>query len=267
MRDVQSEFDERKICIDRVGLRSVKIPLAILCRSGELQNTVAELDVAVDLPHRFRGTHMSRLFEEVAPFQARLWLDTLPDLLAALRERLEANTAFVRISFPFFINKAAPVTGTVGALSYFCTFGGKCDENGADITLEVNVPVTTLCPCSRAMSSKGAHNQRGIIKVVMRFSDPPWIEDLVELVEACGSCGVYSVLKRPDEKFVTERAYSRPRFVEDVVREVAQKLQAADNVLWFAVEAESQESIHDHNAYAFIKRDKREPNAWTGSDE
>ena len=257
MRDVQSERDDRQLSIDRVGLRGVKVPIAVMRRGDQLEQTVAELDVAVDLPHRFRGTHMSRLFEEVSKYRDKLWLDNIDQLLMGLRERLETDEAFIRVAFPFFIDKAAPVTKSIGPISYQCAIGGKVDEKGCDITLEVSVPVTTLCPCSRALSQKGAHNQRGVIKTVVRFKKPIWIEDMVELVESCASCGIYSVLKRPDEKYVTERAYSRPRFVEDVVREVAGILQKDDNITWFAVEAVSQESIHDHDAYAFIKRDKR----------
>jgi len=254
---VQNEEDPRLIRVDRVGVRRLQVPLAVCRREGGLQQTVAELDVAVDLPGRFRGTHMSRLLEEVGMYRDRLWLDTLPRLLTGLRERLKTDVAYVRVAFPFFVDKAAPVTGVVGPIAYRCAMGGRADETGCDVTLEVNVPVTTLCPCSRAMARHGAHNQRGVITTVVRFREAPWVEDIVELVEGCGSCGVYSVLKRPDEKWVTERAYGRPRFVEDVVREVAQRLHDDENIVWYAVEAESQESIHDHNAYAFIKRDKR----------
>ncbi len=257
MRDVQSEHDDRRLPIDKVGLRGVKVPITVVRRGGELEATIAELDVAVDLPHRFRGTHMSRLFEEVSRYRQRLWFDNIGDLLASLRERLETAEAFIRVAFPFYIDKEAPVTKAVGPVYYQCALGGQINEDGTDVRLEVNVPVTTLCPCSRALSQKGAHNQRGVIKTVLRFTKPIWIEDIVELVESCASCGIYAVLKRPDEKYVTERAYSRPRFVEDVVREVASKLMEDDNIVWFAVEAVSQESIHDHDAYAFIKRDKR----------
>lgn len=258
MHDVQAEDDGRNIRIDRVGVRRVKFPLNVVARGGGLRPTVAEVDLAVELPQKWRGTHMSRLVEVMTSYRERLWLDTMGDLLDDLRSRLDARASFARVEFPFFIDKAAPVTGAVGPLAYRCALGGESVEGRVDLTLEVVVPVTTLCPCSQAMADRGAHNQRGAIKTVVRFHGPLFIEDLVELVEACGSCGVYSVLKRPDEKWVTEHAYARPRFVEDVVRDVAVALGERPDVTWFAIEAESHESIHDHDAYAFVKRDKRE---------
>ena len=258
MRDVQSELDHRRIDIDRVGLRGVKLPISIISRDSSLVHTVAEVDMAVDLPHSFRGIHMSRLIEEFEVYRHGLDLKKLESLLQSFRERLEARVSYVRVAFPFFREKIAPISKIASPLSYPSAFSGRCDEDGADLTMEVKVPVTTLCPCSRALSEKGAHNQRGVIKSVVRFKGSLELEELIDFIEDSASCGIYSLLKRADEKYVTERAYSRPRFVEDVIREVAKRLDSEDRVTWYTVEAESHESIHDHEAYAFIKRDKNE---------
>lgn len=255
--DVQNQPDGRQITIDKVGVRGVRVPVAVPVNSGQIVNTVGDLDLSVELPHMFRGTHMSRLFEEFNKFSNYFWVDEMAALLKSLQERLGTESAFMRLEFPVFIEKLAPVTKIPGPLSYTCALGGKATGDDVDVTLEVSVPVTTLCPCSKELADFGAHNQRGIIKAVVRFKEAPVLIDLIRMIEDCGSCGIYSVLKRPDEKYVTEMAYNRPRFVEDVVREIAEKFTADDNITWFAVEAESQESIHDHNAYAFVKRDKR----------
>ena len=257
LADVQSELDDRCLTINKVGLREVKVPLSVPVDSTTIANTVAELDLFVELPHMCRGTHMSRLFEEFNRFSNVFWTNEMNALLCNLQSSLESENAYVNLRFPVFIQKKAPVTGAVGPVSYKCALGGQAKGEDRDVTLEVVVPVTTLCPCSRELSEYGAHNQRGIIRAVVRFDTPPVLADHIRSLEECGSCGIYSVLKRPDEKFVTEKAYKQPRFVEDVVREVARKFSEDDNITWFAVEAESYESIHDHNAYAFIKRDKR----------
>lgn len=257
LSDVQNETDNRKITIDKVGLRGVKVPVTVPVNSCKMVHTTGELDLSVELPHRFRGTHMSRIFEEFNKYNDCFWVDEMSDLLKSLQSRLETPNAFMRLQFPVFINKEAPVTKASGPLSYTCALGGSANKKEIDITLEVSVPVTTLCPCSKELADAGAHNQRGMIKAVVRFKKVPLLTDLISMIENCGSCGIYPVLKRPDEKYVTEMAYNNPKFVEDVVREVAQHFNEDDNITWFAVEAESQESIHDHNAYAFVKRDKR----------
>jgi GTP cyclohydrolase I len=255
--DVQNQVDDRCITIDKVGLRGVRVPVSVPVDSDLVISTVGDLDLSVELPHMFRGTHMSRLFEEFNKFSSYFWVDEMAILLRALQSRLETESAFMRLEFPVFIEKKAPVTKVRGPMSYSCALGGRATGDDIDVTLEVSVPVTTLCPCSRELADFGAHNQRGVIKAVVRFKKAPVLIELIKMIEDCGSCGIYSVLKRPDEKYVTEMAYKNPRFVEDVVREVAQKFAADENITWFAVEVESQESIHDHNAYAFIKRDKR----------
>lgn len=256
LADVQNEADDRRLTINKVGLRNVKVPVRVPVDRNAMA-TVGDLDLFVELPHMYRGTHMSRLFEEFNRFSDCFWVDEMKSLLINLQEKLGTDNAFVNLRFPVFLNKKAPVTGSPGPVSYSCALGGQARGDELDVTLEVLVPVTTLCPCSKEMSEYGAHNQRGVIRAVVRFESAPVLAELIRSLEDCGSCGIYSVLKRPDEKYVTEQAYKNPRFVEDVVREVAKKFTDDENITWFAVEAESYESIHDHNAYAFIKRDKR----------
>jgi len=257
VRDVQSEPDTRSIPIDRVGIRRVRYPLSVEMRDGSLQTTVAVIDLAVDLVENLRGAHMSRFFDALeTTIRSGLTPRTLEQLLELLLERFESDAAYVRVAFPLFVDKKAPVTGTQAPVAYDCAYSGSLDGSGSDCRLEVVVPVTTLCPCSQAMADQGAHNQRAKVKVVTRFNGVLWAQDLVEQIESCASCGIYAALKRPDEKYVTERAYARPRFVEDLVRDVAHRLEEDSRVTWFVVEAESHESIHDHDAYAFIKRSK-----------
>lgn len=253
LKDTQSERDDRQLPIDRVGVRSLRFPLRIRDRDSALQHTVATVSLAVDLPHHYKGTHMSRFVEVLHAHGSELTVDTIAGMPMELIKKLHADKAHVEFRFPYFRAKKAPVSGAEGLLDYGVVFEVNADKDSSDFVLTVEVPVTTLCPCSKAISARGAHNQRGIVTLAVRFSEPVWIEDLIELVEASASAQLYSLLKRPDEKFVTEAAYDNPVFVEDLVRNVAQKVKSHPRITWFRVEAENFESIHNHNAWAMIE--------------
>ncbi|MFZ4507193.1 MAG: GTP cyclohydrolase FolE2 [Fimbriimonas sp.] len=253
--DIQSTPDERNIPIDRVGVRQVKYPMHVRERDNGQQHTVGTFALTVDLPKEFKGTHMSRFLEVLGEYNHDLGPETIPHILAKLREKLFAETANLEVSFVLFREKAAPVTGKKGMMGYECGFaatGGKTNL----FELILTVPVTTLCPCSKEISDRGAHNQRGYVRVRVQPNGLLWLEDVIDLIEACGSAPLYPVLKRPDEKFVTEQAYDNPRFVEDLVREVALAFDRDDRIVAYEVEVENHESIHDHNAYAYLKRAK-----------
>lgn len=255
LTDTQSELDDRKIAIDRVGVKALKFPLEVRNKDGSTQRTVATTALAVDLPHHFKGTHMSRFVEVLNSHGNCLDVREMTAIPEELLGRLEARKAHVEFRFPFFRSKPAPVTGMSGVMDYEVVFEAESDiEGNHDFILTVIVPVATLCPCSKAISDRGAHNQRGMVTYSVRFREPIWIEDLVDLVEASSSCELYSLLKRPDEKAVTERAYDNPVFVEDLVRNVAARSNAQENIVWYRVEAENHESIHNHNAYAVVEK-------------
>ncbi len=254
--DVQNELDNRKIAIDKVGVKNVQYPITVLDKTAGVQQTVAEINMYVNLPHQYRGTHMSRFLSILNENRDEVTIKTVPKILHAMRERLNAESAHVDITFPYFMRKKAPVSGEESLLGYICTIHGVTNST-LDLGIEVEVPVTTLCPCSKAISETGAHNQRGNVKVAVRFDKFIWIEDLIAIIEESASCDVYSLLKREDEKYVTEKAYGNPMFVEDVVRTISQKLDGNENIVWFSVGCETLESIHNHNAYAFIEQDKR----------
>jgi GTP cyclohydrolase I len=255
LTDTQSELDDRKIAIDRVGVKALKFPLEVRNKDGSTQRTVATTALAVDLPHHFKGTHMSRFVEVLNSHGNCLDVREMTAIPEELLGRLEARKAHVEFRFPFFRSKPAPVTGMSGVMDYEVVFEAESDiEGNHDFILTVIVPVATLCPCSKAISDRGAHNQRGMVTYSVRFREPIWIEDLVDLVEASSSCELYSLLKRPDEKAVTERAYDNPVFVEDLVRNVAARSNAQENIIWYRVEAENHESIHNHNAYAVVEK-------------
>ncbi len=256
LSDTQSQLDDRRIPIDRVGVRGLRFPLAISDRERHSQHTVATVAMSVDLPHHYKGTHMSRFVEVLHAHGRELTVANAASIPRELLSRLDARRAHLELSFPYFRSKAAPVTQTEGLLDYGVTFAIDAAESRADFVVTVEVPVTTLCPCSKAISARGAHNQRGIVKLAVRFTTPVWIEDLIELVEASASSPLYSILKRPDEKFVTEAAYDNPVFVEDLVRNVALKANAHPQITWYRVEAENFESIHNHNAWAMIEKQK-----------
>jgi GTP cyclohydrolase I len=257
MIDVQGRPDERGVALDEAGISDLSYPIAVLDRRCEKQHTIAKLAMSVGLPHHFKGTHMSRFLEVLEAHRGELTMRTLPEMLRTLRTRLDAETARVEVSFPYFLERLAPVTKSRGLMDYHCTFVGTSDGEQDDFLLSVRVPVTSLCPCSKEISDYGAHNQRGYITVEVRtvghVSDPEhwvWIEELVEIAEASASCPVYPLLKRPDERHVTMQAYDNPVFVEDMVRNVAVKLRDDARIGWFRVHARNDESIHNHNAFA-----------------
>lgn len=255
LTDMQNERDDRNLPIDRVGVKSLRFPVEVREKSGEVQRTVATVALAVDLPHHYKGTHMSRFVEILNSHGNCLDVRSMASLPQELLERLDARRAHVSFQFPFFRSKSAPVTKKKGLLDYEVRFEVDAEkEDGVDFVLTVMVPVTTLCPCSKAISSRGAHNQRGMVTYAIRFSEPVWIEDAVDLVERSASSELYSLLKRPDEKEVTERAYDHPVFVEDLVRNVASRSEAHGMITWYRIEAENFESIHNHNAYAVIEK-------------
>ena len=256
LRDTQAERDSRNISIDRVGVKGVRYPIVIKDKENRTQSTVATLSLAVDLPQEFKGTHMSRFLEVLHNRGPQMDVHSAVSLPKELLTRLSASRSHVEMCFPFFKSKNAPVTGIPGLMDYEVCFEMEAVRDRLiDFILTVRVPVPTLCPCSKAMSERGAHNQRGIVTYSVRFaSQPIWIEDLIELVESCASCGVFSILKRPDEKWVTDHAYENPVFVEDLVRNVAMKTEQHSAFSWYRVEAENFESIHNHQAYAVIER-------------
>ena len=252
MADVQKSRDGRKIKIDKVGVKNIEYPIVVKDRARGAQSTVGTIDMYVDLPAHFKGTHMSRFLEVLNAHDAAIGVEQIPDILQAMRSRLEAETAHFRVRFPFFLDKFAPVTGARGVMPYRCAFdasGGKVN----DFVLTVEAPVTTVCPCSKEISDRGAHNQRGVVKLQVRFDGDVWIEELIQWIEESASCELYPLLKRPDEKFVTEKAYDNPRFVEDLSRELTLRLRADSRIRWFSVEVENFESIHAHNAFAAIE--------------
>ncbi|TLD72180.1 GTP cyclohydrolase I FolE2 [Phragmitibacter flavus] len=253
MQDTQNQPDTRGLSIDKVGVKNLRFPLRIKDRDHSEQSTVAVVSLAVDLPHHFKGTHMSRFVEVLHAHGNVLTVADIASMPKELLQRLHAEKAHVEFRFPYFRNKKAPVTGAEGLLDYGVMFEVTAGLDAVDFVVTVEVPVTTLCPCSKAISARGAHNQRGMVTLAVRFSKPVWIEDLLEMVEASASSELYSVLKRPDEKAVTEAAYDNPVFVEDLVRNVAARMKAHPDITWFRVEAENYESIHNHNAWAVIE--------------
>jgi GTP cyclohydrolase I len=257
MIDVQNQVDHRNISIDKVGVKDIRYPVTVMDRNNGVQHTVASINMYVNVPREFKGTHMSRFIEILNEFHGHLDIRAFSSVLGALQEHLQAEAAHMEINFPYFIRKLSPVTESAGLMEYRCRIAGCLDrEKGYDLVVEVNVPITTVCPCSKEISDHGAHNQRGTVRIAVRFKRFIWIEDLIDLVERAASCDVYSVLKRPDEKYVTEYAFENPKFVEDVVRDIACELEHDQNVCWFLVDVENFESIHNHSAYAFIERQK-----------
>ena len=254
MKDVQNELDKRNIPIDKVGIKNLRYPIAIRDRIGGLQNTIASINMYVDLPPENKGTHMSRFVEILHILSSEISFKKISTVLKEIKKSLGSSSAHIDISFPYFIEKKAPVSSSTGFMDYNCRFIGSINSNDIiDLILEVSVPISSVCPCSKEISNYGAHNQRGKAKLQTRFKKIIWIEDMIELVESCASCEIYSVLKRIDEKHVTELGYTNPKFVEDLVRDIAKRVNDDDNITWFSVSAENFESIHNHNAYAYIE--------------
>ncbi|MCX7634762.1 MAG: GTP cyclohydrolase FolE2 [Syntrophales bacterium] len=255
MIDIQNQRDHRKIDITKVGVKGIKYPIIVLDRANGTQHVNATISMYVNLPHHFKGTHMSRFVEVLNEFRGRINIRTFHLILAKIRQKLRAQSAHMEIVFPYFIEKRAPVTGAKSLMDYRCSFCGTNNEEGTDFQVGVVVPVMTVCPCSKEISVAGAHNQRSMVTVKVRFKKFFWIEDIIRLVEDSASGEVYSLLKRPDEKYVTEMGYAHPMFVEDVVRNVALRLNGMDNFPWYSVEAENFESIHNHSAYAYLEKE------------
>jgi GTP cyclohydrolase I len=255
--DVANLPDERNIAIDKVGVKDIRYPIRLLDRARGEQHTVGSFNLYVNLPRHLKGAHMSRFIEALNEHHGEISVDSFGELLETIRERLEAEAAHVEVEFPYFIEKEAPVSKARGLMEYRCRIAGSIDRGRHDLRIDVTVPIATLCPCSKEIADAGAHNQRGQVTVGFRFNQMVWIEEIIELAEQSGSSAVYSLLKREDEKFVTEQAYANPAFVEDVARNVAQRLDADPRIVWYSVEVENYESIHNHNAYAFLERDRR----------
>ncbi|MDA8421333.1 MAG: GTP cyclohydrolase FolE2 [Pseudomonadota bacterium] len=254
--DVQNEPDTRHLAIDKVGIKDIRHPVRVKDRSQGEQHTIAHFNMYVELPHNFKGTHMSRFVEILNGHDPEISVESFKDMLTEMSTRLEAHTGHIEMSFPYFINKTAPVSGVRSLLDYQVTFIGEIHNGQHIMTIKVVVPVTSLCPCSKEISKYGAHNQRSHVTITVRTNTFVWVEDLIDLVEKQASCELYGLLKRPDEKYVTERAYENPKFVEDMVRDIAARLNRDERVDAYTVESENFESIHNHSAYAMIRRDK-----------
>ncbi len=259
MVDVQSSHDHRAINIDKVGIKDIRHPVQVKDRSGHIQHTVANFNMYVALPHDFKGTHMSRFVEILNNHDWEITVDSFKTMLSEMTDRLDAKIGHIEMSFTYFVNKKAPASGVESLLDYEVSLIGEHNQDTDEdaITIKVVVPVTSLCPCSKKISDRGAHNQRSHVTVEVQTEHFIWIEEIIDIVEQQASSELYGLLKRPDEKVVTERAYDNPKFVEDMVRDVAAELNKDERVLAYTVASENFESIHNHSAYALIERDKR----------
>ncbi|MGI9303172.1 MAG: GTP cyclohydrolase FolE2 [Gammaproteobacteria bacterium] len=254
--DIQGSQDTRCIPINKVGIKDIQHPVRVKDRSGGEQHTVARFNMYVDLPHDFKGTHMSRFVEILNNHEREISVESFRDMLGEMTERLEAQSGHIEMNFPYFVNKAAPVSGVESLMDYDVTFIGDLVGGKPRINVCVVVPVTSLCPCSKKISDYGAHNQRSHVTLKVRVKSFIWVEELIDLIEKQASCELYGLLKRPDEKYVTERAYDNPKFVEDMVRDIAVQLNEDERVGAYRVESENFESIHNHSAYAMVEKDK-----------
>ncbi|HYD33829.1 MAG TPA: GTP cyclohydrolase FolE2 [Methylophilaceae bacterium] len=257
IEDVQNTPDTRHLAIDKVGIKSIRHPVRVKDKTGGVQHTVAMFNMYVHLPHNFKGTHMSRFVEILNMNEREISVENFETILREMVKRLEAESGHVEMTFPYFVNKAAPISGVTSLLDYEVTFIGEIKDDQFNITVKVVVPVTSLCPCSKKISNYGAHNQRSHVTITALINDFIWVEDLIRVVETQASSELFGLLKRPDEKYVTEHAYDNPKFVEDMVRDVAAQLNAERRIDAYIVESENFESIHNHSAYALIERDKR----------
>ncbi len=257
--DVQNLEDTRRIDINKVGIKGIRHPVRVKDRTGGEQHTIANFNMYVFLPHNFKGTHMSRFVEILNNRDSEITVDSFREMLPEMAEKLTAECGEIKMSFPYFVNKTAPVSGVKSLMDYDVTFIGSIEKGKTQMTLKVVVPVTSLCPCSKKISAYGAHNQRSHVTVQARIAPGPhflWIEDVIDMIESVASCQLYGLLKRPDEKFVTERAYDNPKFVEDMVRDAANLLNHDKRISHYIVESENFESIHNHSAYAMIENSK-----------
>ena len=254
--DVQNMIDTRHLAINKVGIKSIRHPVQVKDKNEGVQHTIATFNMYVYLPHNFKGTHMSRFVEILNCHGREISVESFESILREMVDKLEARSGHIEMSFPYFINKMAPVSGVQSLLDYDVTFVGEINNGQYSFVMKVLVPVTSLCPCSKKISERGAHNQRSHVTITVRTNRSVWIEEIVNYAEKQASCELYGLLKRPDEKFVTERAYDNPKFVEDMVRDVASALNRDERIDAYVVESENFESIHNHSAYALIEWDK-----------
>ena len=255
VEDVQGRVDTRRLPINRVGIKDISHPVRVRDRSSGEQHTIASFNMYVSLPHNFKGTHMSR-FVEILHTEREISVESFRAMLATMTERLEADAGHIEMTFPFFVMKKAPVSAVESLMNYQASLIGERRDSRTDMWVRVIVPVTSLCPCSKKISDHGAHNQRSHVTIKAKLRTHMWIEELIEIAESEASCELYGILKRVDEKYVTERAYANPKFVEDMVRDMATRLNADERIAAYSVEAENFESIHNHSAYAMIESDK-----------
>ena len=255
LSDTQNQIDYRNIPINRVGVKNLKYPIILKDKEHDTQHTIATISMTVDLPKHFKGTHMSRFVEILQSKERLIHVNSIYPILDEMISKLKANAAHIEMEFSYFRSKKAPVSKKESLMDYTVKFHAVKHNTDTDFIMTVKVPVTTLCPCSKNISEHGAHNQRGEVTVAVRFTGNLWIEDIISIVEKSASSELFTLLKREDEKYVTEHAYENPVFVEDLVRNVALKLHENKNILWYSVEAENFESIHNHNAYAMIESD------------
>jgi len=253
MKDVQSQKDTRKIPLQKAGIKNLLYPIKVLDRENRFQSTVATVNMFVNLPKEFRGTHMSRFIEVLERHKNTMAIHNIENILEEMREIFNASTSHIELRFPYFLKKKAPITGIKSYMNYICALIGTKNESSFDLVVEVQVPIHNLCPCSKEISQKGAHNQRGIAKISVRMKKLVWFEELIEMAESSASAPLFSLLQREDEKYITERAYDNPKFVEDTVRDIALLLKADPRITWYRVEVENFESIHNHNAYACVE--------------
>ncbi len=254
--DVQGSADTRQLAINKVGIKSIRHPVIVRDKSEGVQHTIANFNMYVHLPHNFKGTHMSRFVEILNHHGREISVESFESILREMVTKLEAKSGYIEMTFPYFVNKKAPVSGVKSLLDYDVTFIGEMVDGVYRFNMKVLIPVTSLCPCSKKISERGAHNQRSHVTITVRTNSSVWIEEIVRVAEEQASSELYGLLKRPDEKFITERAYDNPKFVEDMVRDVAAVLNADKRIEAYVVESENFESIHNHSAYALIERDK-----------
>jgi len=256
IEDVQARADSRQLPINKVSIKDVYHPVRVKDRSSGEQHTIANFNMYVALPHNFKGTHMSRFVEVLHRNEREISVESFRDILAEMTEKLDAESGHIEMDFPYFVMKKAPATGVESLMNYQASLIGELHNGKAELWLKVVVAATSLCPCSKSISKYGAHNQRSHITIKARVEGHMWLEELIDIAESEASCEVYGILKRADEKYVTEHAYDNPKFVEDIVRDVAVRLNEEERVRAYVVEAENFESIHNHSAYALIEKDK-----------
>jgi len=256
MIDIQNQTDHRRVEINKVGVKNIEYPITVLDKRNKIQHTVGKVNMYVNLPQHFKGTHMSRFIEILNEYRGTINIKAIAKILNKMIEKLNAESAYMEVEFPYFIEKRAPISRAKSLMGYTCQFLASLTNGHHSLVVGVRVPVTTLCPCSKEISNKGAHNQRSLVSVKVTFRRFFWLEDLIRMVENSASSAVFSLLKRSDEKFVTEKAYDNPMFVEDVVRNISLRLSSHPNITWFSVESENLESIHNHNAYACVEKER-----------